>query len=175
MGGHITPTSSRARRWGAFFNTGPAFSIYVGHLAKACQYWGFDSSPRIDSGASASMRGIKHDQDFSDRFDNFILKDLWIKIHKWESIDIEFGRLFYLGFIAPLRIQSEEYPALRASIEGDQLNRKAMRHPVLTGIRQVPGQQKHISKLRNRRNERKISILTRPCFCKGSPIAPAGL
>ena len=75
----------------------------------------------------------------------------------------------------PLRIQSEAYPAIRASFEGDVLMRPPMRRPVLIGLRDVFGEQKLILKLRKRKNERGISILTRHCFCRGSSIAPAGL
>ena len=81
------------------------------------------------------MKGTKHAQDFPDRFGNFTLRDLWTKIIKWESMDIEFGRLCYIGFIFALRIQSEAYPAVRANNDDDLLNRSPMRHPVPIGHR----------------------------------------
>ena len=94
MGGpYFPPTSIRVRRWGSFFNPCPTFSIYVGRLSKACQMMGSDSSGWIDSIAQSIIKGLKRAQDFPNRFDNFILRDLWVRILRWESIDSEFGRL----------------------------------------------------------------------------------
>ena len=88
------------------------------------------------------------------------------------SIETEFGKLCYLWFISELRIQSDAYPSIRASFDDDLLSRSPMRHPVLIGLRDVLGDVKLALKLRKRKNEREISILTRPCFCKGSIIPP---
>ena len=166
MGGpYFPPTSIRVRRRGSFFNPCPTFSIYVGRLSKACQMMGFDSSGWIDSGSQAIIKGLKHARDFTNRFCNFILRDLWVKILRWETIDSEFGRLSYIGFIFALRIQSEAYPSILATDEDDLLNRSPMRYPVLIGLREVSGETKLILKLKKRKqNERKISILMRPCF-----------
>ena len=46
------------RRCGSFLNPGPTFSIYVCHLAKACQITGFNSSVWLDSEVQASIGGL---------------------------------------------------------------------------------------------------------------------
>ena len=162
---------------GAFFNPAPTCSIYCGRASIACQMLGFDSSPSswIDSGAHAAIKGLIHARDFPDRFGNFALRDLRVGILRRGTIDIEFGRLCYLGFIFPLRIQSEAYPAIRASFDDDLLNRSPMRHPVLLGIRDVLGEPKLSLKLSKRENGRELSILSRPRFCLVSVLAPSGL
>ena len=125
---------------------------------------GFDPPGWIDSGAQSIIKGLNHAHDSPNRFGDFILRDLWMRILRWGTIDIELGRLCYLGFIFALRVQSEAYPAVAALGDDDLLRRSPMRRPVLIGLRGVLGETKLVLKPKKRKNERKISILMRPCF-----------
>ena len=61
---------------------------------------GFISSAWNDREVNASIRGLKHAQKFPDRFDSFILRDLWVRLHRWGSIESEFAKVIYLGFVS---------------------------------------------------------------------------
>ena len=50
-----------------------------------------------------------------------------------------------------------------------------MRHPLLIGLRELAGDIKLILELKNRKNARKSSILTRQCVSQVFLLAPKGL
>ena len=92
---YFPTTSIGVRRRGSFFNPCPTFSTYCGRLAKAFQMLGFSPPAWVGSEVQASTMDLKHAQEFPNRFDNSILRDLRVILLKWGSIEREFGNLIY--------------------------------------------------------------------------------
>ena len=170
---YFPPISANIRRWGSLFITGKSFGNYCGHLAKACQILDISTDWYGDS-VHAIAKGLVHARGYIATFDNFIFKELFIKIINRESIQTEFGRLCYISFVFLLWVHSDGIPSIRASNADRITEKSAIVRQALIGVRDIAGDDRLRLKLRKRKNNRDGSVLTRPFFCPGSIIAGRG-
>ena len=103
---------TRVLRWADLFKHGRTFGGYVAHLAKACQLLNIDPT-WYNSAARRVIHGLESAHDVSFKFGNYICKRLFRKILTRETLNSEFGRLFYLDYIFILRLPFGALPATR--------------------------------------------------------------
>ena len=69
----------------------------------------------IAPAARWAAKGLANAQDVSFRFGNFIQKELFVRLIRYEALSTEIGRLFYIAYLFLLRVPSESLPIRRAS------------------------------------------------------------
>ena len=168
---YFPSTADRAKRWGGCFNAGAAFSIYLGRLARACRIPDLDLYRKND-GAASIIAGLNHAHYIDNHIDNVRLRDSFAKPITQEGLDTPRIQLFFLAFISELRTQSEGAPARRSRAGAELLMKTRADRKSILCLRDVLDEKRLVLKLDKRRNVRLLSILMRPCFRKGSILAP---
>ena len=162
-------------RWGACFNPGKNFSLYLSHLGKACQLLNIPPA-WYNNAVRGVARGLENAQDLILKFENYIFKTLFRKLIAHESIRSECGRLFYLAYVFILRLPSEALPAVRAGPHEPLLARAKLSRQSALGLRTFPGGgQRLVLKIRTRKHMRGGAVLRRPCFCDSDTLSTRGI
>ena len=171
---YFPPCSENILRWSTVFSPGRTFGIYLAHVSKACQLLNLPLT-WITPSIRGVAKGLASAQDVSFRFDNFIQKDLFVKLIRFELLSSEVGRLFYVSYLFFLRVPSEGLPIIRAA-PSDIITTKAPQSCMaLMGIRSIGGFPRLILKLKKRKLNKTGAIMMRPCFCDGEGMMPTGL
>ena len=171
---YYPPTTERVCAWATLFKPGRSFGQYLAHLIKGCQILGI-STDWNTAAVAAVCKGLRKAQDLSFQFRNYLSRPCMIRLIEHESLSSEFGILAILSFIFVLRVQSECLPIRRASLEEPLLPRTPQTYQALIGLRETGHDTRLALKLSTRKNTRLGSILTRPCFCRGSILVPSAL
>ena len=132
------PTTEGVARWSALFPPGKTFSIYLSHLAKACQLLGFDSSWKTDV-IIAICKGLKNKPSGKNRFHNSLEPPLLDKIIRKESWASEFARLCFVAYLFMLRLPSEALPLIMAKPEDRLVSTDHSSPHALIGLRNSRG------------------------------------
>ena len=119
-------------------------------------------------------KGLANAQDISFRLDNFIQKDLFLRLIRFETLPSEIGRLFYLSYLFLLRVPSEGLPIRRAALNDILTTKSPQAGMASMGIRSIDNAPRLILKLKKRKLNKTGAITMRPCFCDGEGLAPAG-
>lgn len=78
----------------------PHFLFIWGAYRKRAKYRGTIPQVGLIADRMRSLKGLgARARDFSNRPDNFTLRDLWMRILRWGSTDSDFGRLCYMDFL----------------------------------------------------------------------------
>ena len=171
---YFPPSTDTVLRWSTLFSPGRSFSHYLAHLPKACQLMNLPLT-WITPSVRGVAKGLANAQDVSFRFDNFIQKDLLVRLIRAETLSSEIGRLFYLAYLFLLRVPSEGLPIRRASIGDIIVTKSPQSEKALMGIRFIGRSPRLILKLKKRKLNKTGAIMMRPCFCDGEGLVPAGL
>ena len=172
---YFPPLAENVLRWSTFFKPGGSFANYLAHLSKACQLLQIPPT-WLTCAVRGVAKGLENAQDLSLKFENYMFKPLFRSLMNHESLNTEWGRLFYLAYVFILRLPSEALPARRAAAGDSLLSRHPLPHQAVLSLRSMPdGQQCLVLKLRTRKHVRSGAVLFRPCFCNGVVLASAGL
>ena len=164
-------TTEIVARWRALFKPGKTYSIYLGHLSKACNLMGFDSSWKNEV-IHAIAKGLKNKPSGKNRFHNSLEPPILDRILRHESWNSEFARLCYVTYLFMLRLPSESLPLTRALADGRLLSTDPSSTPATIGLREFQGEQRLVIKLNKRKNTKNTFIATRPCFCGENALLP---
>ena len=165
------PTSDTVARWSTVFSAGKTFSIYLGHLSKACQLMNIDCSWRNDT-IVAIAKGLKNKPMARDKFENSLDPKILDRIVRAETWASEFARICFVTFLFMLRLPSESLPLRRALPTDRLLSKEPLSSPAIIGLREFNGDQRLIIKLARRKNARHGFSATRPCFCGDNFLLP---
>lgn len=172
---YFPPSAHSVLKWSSLFNPGKTFGLYVAHLSKACQLLGFPLN-WFTAPVRGAIRGLINAQDISFKFENYIFKSLFRAIIARETLNSEWGRLFYLAYVFILRLPSEALVAVRAGPTDQLMKMSKLAHQSALGLREFPdGNQFLVLKLRTRKHTRGGAIIFRPCFCRNDVLGCAGL
>ena len=172
---YFPPVAETVLRWSTVFSPGRTFAQYISHLAKACQLLNLPNS-WLTPAVRAVSRGLANAQDLSFRFDNFIQRDLFVRMMNFESLRTETGRLFYIAYLFLLRVPSEGLPCIRAEATDILTTKSPQVHQAILGCRMIGEEPRLILKLKRRKLNKAGAIMMRPCFCDSrNAMVPSGL
>ena len=157
------------------FSPGRTFAQYISHLAKACHPLNLPNS-WLTPAVRAVSRGLANAQDLSFRFDNFIQRELFIRMMRFESLMTEAGRLFYIAYLFLLRVPSEGLPCVRADITDILTTKSPQVRQAILGCRLIGEEPRLALKLKRRKLNKAGGIMMRHCFCDSlNAMVPSGL
>ena len=171
---YFPPATENILRWSTLFSPGRSFGQYLSHVSKACQLLNLPLT-WITPAVRGVAKGLANAQDISFRFDNFIQKELFIRLIRFELLSSEVGRLFYLSYLFLLRVPSEGLPIQRAAVSDVITTKAPQEGKALLGIRVIGDSPRLVLKLKKRKLNKTGAIMMRPCFCDGTGLVPAGL
>ena len=119
---------------------------------------------RYGKSIRAVASGIQNIRDLSVKFGNFIFKGVSVALIQRHGIDAVVGKLIYVGLIFLLIARSDGIQTKRYSSPGRILGRSPFIGHAFASIRDIAGDDRTPLTLRKRKNGRRGSILTRPCF-----------
>ena len=133
-----------------------------GHLLEG--RWGWGDNPWIEA---------RHVVD--NKYDNLTLRDISASSVRSDGVDTPCAHMLYMEFAFALRGHPDALPDRKATISGSTLIKSKPSSKSILCICDVMGANRLVLKLANRENDRAVSILMRPCFWKGSAMAPVEL
>ena len=145
--------------------------IYIGRLSKACQILDVGTSWR-DEGVEAATDGLNHAHVYGKYFGDFAIRDISARLIRTDASGDPFAKLRYISFLFALRNQSEAPTSRLPELSGDVLSKSRPEPQSILGICNVMGGNRLIPNLSKRKNDRRVSILIRPCLCKCSILHP---
>ena len=159
------PSATIVARWSAIFSPGKTYSLYLGHLNKACQLLEIDSSWRTDT-VKAIAKGLANKPTGEERFRNSLTPSLLGRLIRAESWESAFSRLCYVSYLFLLRLPSEALPLTRALTDEQLLSPEAPSSGAVIGLREFQGEQRLILKLGRRKIRSRLSPQCGPAFAE---------
>lgn len=119
--------------------------------------------------------GLANAQEISFRFDNFMQKELFARLIRFETLYSGIGRLFYLSYLFLLRAPSEGLPIRRAVFTDRITDKSPQEVKALMAVSAIGDSPRLILKPKKRKLNKTGAVMLRPFFCSGESLVPAGL
>lgn len=165
------PTVAGVARWSAIFRPGETYSLYLGHLSKACRLMAIDLSWKTDV-ITALAHGLKNKGRRTASFHSTLTPEILDKIAKLETWESELARLCYVAFLFTLRLPSEALLLTRALPNERLLSDEVPPNKAVIGLREFQGANRLIVKLSHSKNTRDTYTAMRPCFRGDNALLP---
>ena len=171
---YFPPATETVLRLSTLFAPGRSFAQYLSHLSKACSLMNLPLT-WITPSVRGVAKGLANAHDVSFRFDNFIQKDLFLRLIRFGSPRSEIGRLFYLSYLFLLRVPYEGIPIRRALSNDVIIAKSPQSWKALMCLRPIGDSIRLVFKLKKRKLNKTGAIMIRPCFCDGDGWVPTGM
>lgn len=156
---NFPPSAETVLRRSTLFAPGKTFAQYIDHLPKARQIVNLPNS-RSTPTARVVSKGLANAQDMSCRFGNFIQRELFFRLIRFETLKTDVVGLFYSPYLL-LRVPSKGLPIFRAAVSDIPTTKAPQEVQSLMGCRTIGDPSLNFETQADETGE----IMMRPCFC----------